>query len=57
MKDILEYSEKQAKLNQEKRDKEIEDYSMKIDKEMNIAIDEIKFSYTEDMKDIDGILI
>jgi hypothetical protein len=54
MKDILEYSEKQAKLNSEKKTKEIDDYANKIDKEMNEAIDEIMFSYTEDMKDIDG---
>jgi hypothetical protein len=55
MKDILEYSEKQAKLNQEKVHKEIEEYTHKNTKEMNEAIEEIKFSYSEDMKEIDGL--
>lgn len=55
MKDILEFSEKQAKLNQEKVSKEIDEYIATNKKEMNEAIEEIKFSYTEDMKEIDGI--
>lgn len=54
MKDLLEYSEKQAKISQLKMNDEIEDYIEKNIKEMNEAIDEIRFSYTEDMKDIDG---
>jgi hypothetical protein len=54
MKDILEYSEKQARLNQEKVNKEIEEYINKNTKEMNEAIEEIQFSYSEDMKEIDG---
>ena len=54
MKDILEFSEKQAKINLEKMNQEIEDFTVKNCKEMNEAVEEIKFSYSEDMKDIDG---
>ena len=54
MKDILEYSEKQTKINQEKMQMEIDEYTSKTIKEMNEAVEEIKFSYNEDMKDIDG---
>lgn len=54
MKDILEYSEKQTKISLEKMQNDIDDYSSKIIKEMNEAIEEIKFSYNEDIKDIDG---
>jgi len=53
MKDILEYSEKQMKLNQDKMQKEIDDFMNKNIREMNEAVEEIRFSYTEDMKDID----
>jgi len=53
MKDILEYSEKQMKMNQEKMQNEIDDFSNKNVKEMNDTVEEIMFSYTEDMKDID----
>jgi len=53
MKDILEYSEKQMKINQEKMQNEIEDFTNKNVKEMNDTVEEIMFSYTEDMKDID----
>lgn len=55
MKDILEYSEKQARLNQEKANKEIEEFITKNTNEMNEAVEEIKFSYSEDMKEIDGL--
>ena len=54
MKDILEYSEKKAKISQEKMGQEIEEYINKNIKEMNEAIEEIRYSYSEDMKDIDG---
>lgn len=54
MKDILEYSEKQTKINLERMQIDIDEYTSKVIKEMNEAIEEIKFSYNEDMKDIDG---
>jgi len=53
MKDILEFSEKQMKVNQEKMQKEIDDFTNKNIKEMNEAIEEVMYSYTEDMRDID----
>jgi hypothetical protein len=54
--DILEHSERQMKINQELMQKEIDDFISKSIKEMNDAIDELRLSYLEDLKEVDGIL-
>ena len=53
--EIIEYGEKQIKLNQIQMDKEINEISIHLMKELEDAKDEIKMSYAEDMKEIDGI--
>jgi len=55
LKDLLEYSEKKNKINQDKMNREIDTFTEKNIKEMNEAIEEIKFSYRDDLNDIDGI--
>lgn len=54
--DILEHSERQMKINQELMQKEIDEFVSKSIKEMNDAIDELRISYLEDLKEVDGIL-
>lgn len=54
--DILEHSERQIKINHELMQKEIDDFITKSVKEMNDAIDELRLSYLEDLKEVDGIL-
>jgi hypothetical protein len=44
------------KINQELMQKEIDDFISKSIKEMNDAIDELRLSYLEDLKEVDGIL-
>jgi len=51
--DILEHSEKQMKINQEFMQKEIDVFVNKSVKEMNDAIDELRMSYLEDIKEVD----
>jgi len=51
--DILEHSERQMKINQELMQKEIDDFVNKSIKEMNDAIDELRLSYMEDLKEVD----
>lgn len=52
--DILEHSERQMKNYQEQMQKEIDDFINKSIKEMNDAIDELRISYMEDLKEVDG---
>jgi hypothetical protein len=53
--DILEHSERQMKKNQELMQREIDDFINKSIKEMNDAIDELRLSYLDDLKEVDGI--
>ena len=52
--DILEHNEKQMKINQELMQKEIDDFVQKSIKEMNDAVDELRISYLDDLKEVDG---